>query len=258
MKKALVVLSGGQDSTTCLYWAKKHYEEIHSISIDYGQRHRIELEAADTVAWMAGVKSHSVVVAKDILQSASPLTSQATLEQYTDYDQMDKTIGDRVELTFVPLRNTMFLTIAANRAVALGIDTLVTGICQEDNANYPDCRESFRRSMEILINKSLGYEDEEFSIQAPLMFLSKAQSVKLALSLPGCYPALAWSHTSYDGLYPPVDMNHSNILRAHGFEVAGVPDPLVIRAHSEGLMDLPTTRNYEHFRQTGQLPPFAS
>jgi 7-cyano-7-deazaguanine synthase len=257
MKKALVVLSGGQDSTTCLYWAKEHYDEVHSISFDYGQRHRIELEAADTIAFMAHVESHRTVDIREVLRSSSPLTSQATLEQYVNYEQMDKVIGDRVELTFVPMRNTTFLTVAANHAVAMGIDNLVTGICQEDNANYPDCRESFRRQMEILINKSLGYEEEEFSIQAPLMFMSKAQSVLLALKLKGCYPALAWSHTSYDGKYPPTDNNHSNLLRAHGFEVAGVPDPLVIRAYVEGLMPLPVTPNYEEYRATATLPRYA-
>jgi 7-cyano-7-deazaguanine synthase len=170
---------------------------------------------------------------------------------------MDEIIGDRVELTFVPMRNMFFLTLAANRAVALGIDTLVTGICQEDNANYPDCRETFRQAMESTINRSLGYEEGEFVIEAPLMFMSKAQSVQLATKLKGCYEALAWSHTSYDGKYPPVDNNHSNVLRAHGFEIAGVPDPLVLRAHIEGLMDLPTTANYDEYRRTRLIPRFA-
>jgi 7-cyano-7-deazaguanine synthase len=255
MKKALVVLSGGQDSTICLYWAKQHYEQVHALTFDYGQRHRIEIEAAKTVGWMAGVESHEFLEVGDhVLKSSSPLTSQATLEQYTDFAQMDATIGDRVELTFVPMRNTFFLTLAANRAVALGINTIVTGICQEDNANYPDCRESFRDAMELAINFSLGNEENEFRIEAPLMDMSKAQSVKLALQLPGCYQALAWSHTSYDGKYPPVDMNHSNVLRAHGFEVAGVPDPLVIRAHTEHLMPLPKTSNYDTYREFGTLP----
>lgn len=258
MKKALVVLSGGQDSTICLYWALQRYDEVHALTFDYGQRHRIELDAAKTISWMAGVKNHEFLYVGDhVLKSSSPLTSQAVLEQYTDYEQMDETIGDRVELTFVPMRNTFFLTVAANRAVAAGINTIVTGICMEDNANYPDCRESFRRQMEVLINKSLGYEEEEFEIEAPLMFMSKAQSVHLALKLPGCYQALAWSHTSYDGKYPPVDMNHSNVLRAHGFEQANVPDPLVIRAYTEGLMELPKTANYAHYREYAELPKYA-
>lgn len=256
MKKALVVLSGGQDSTTALFWAKQRYDEVYAVSFFYGQRHAIELDCAQSVSRMAAVK-HEIINVRDVLVSSSPLTSQATLEQYTDYNQMDAIIGDRVELTFVPMRNMLFFTIAANRAVALGCDTIVTGICQEDNANYPDCRNNFRSSMEKTINLSLGFEEDEFAIEAPLMFMTKAQSVKLALTLPGCYPALAMTHTSYDGKYPPVDRNHSNLLRAHGFEVAGVPDPLVLRAYDEQLMSLPDTANYEQYRLTRKLPEFA-
>jgi len=162
---------------------------------------------------------------------------------------MDSIIQDRVELTFVPMRNTLFFTLAMNRAVDLGCDNLVTGICQEDNANYPDCTEYYRQAFEMMANLSLGTwsnsHGARFKILAPLMNLSKAETVKLSHDLPGCWDALAYSHTSYDGKYPPTDNNHSNVLRAHGFEVAGLPDPLVVRAWREGLMDLPTTPNYE-------------
>jgi 7-cyano-7-deazaguanine synthase len=254
----LVVLSGGQDSTTCLFWAKEHYDEVHAITFDYGQLHRIEIDAAVQVAKLAGVASHEVVVVPNILRSTSPLTSKAEeLERYEDHDAMEAIIGDRVEKTFVPMRNTLFLTVAMNRAVALGVTTLVTGICQADNANYPDCTDMFRDAFERMANESLGYLHNEFIVAAPLMNLSKAQSVKLAMKLPGAYPALAYSHTSYDGKYPPTDMNHANVLRAHGFEKAGVPDPLVIRAVNEGLMKLPGTDNYDEYTLTGQLPQHA-
>lgn len=254
----LVVLSGGQDSTTCLFWAKEHFDEIHAVTFDYGQRHRIEIESAVRVASLAGVASHEVVVVPDVLKSTSPLTAaDEELEKYQDHDQMEKVIGDRVEKTFVPMRNTFFLTLAMNRAVALGVRTLVTGICQADNANYPDCTDVFRDAFERMANQSLGFEHNEFIICAPLMHLSKAQSVLLAMKLPGAYPALAYSHTSYDGKYPPVDKNHANVLRAHGFEQAGVPDPLVIRAYQEGLMELPNTDNYDTFVMAGKLPKYA-
>jgi len=243
MEKALVILSGGQDSTTCLFWAKKYFEEVHAITFDYGQRHRIELEAAMTVAKMAGVASHEIVTLPGILRSTSPLTSDNALEQYENAEQMEQVIGNRVELTFVPMRNTFFFTVAMNRAVALGCDNLVTGICQEDNANYPDCTEDFRLAFEIMANMSLG-TDGRFKVLAPLMNCSKAETVKLAYSMPECWDALAYSHTSYDGKYPPTDMNHANVLRADGFAKAGLPDPLVLRAHREGLMDLPMTDNY--------------
>lgn len=246
--KALVILSGGQDSTTCLFWAKERFPEVHAITFDYGQRHRLEIDSAIVIAAMAGCKSHEVLPVPNCLVSASPLTSSRTLEQYENYTQMDATIGDRVELTFVPMRNTFFFTVSMNRAVALGCDTLVTGICQADNANYPDCRDSFRDAFQRMANLSLGTEEHQFRVVAPLMFFSKADSIRLAQKLPGCMEALAYSHTSYDGKYPPTDMNHANVLRAHGFEEAGVPDPLVVRACRQGLMEFPTTKNYDEVR----------
>lgn len=244
--KALVILSGGQDSTTCLFWAKKQFEELHAISFDYGQRHIIELESAKKVAELAGVVTHHIVNVQGCLESTSPLTSDNELEQYDSFEQMDDVIGDRVELTFVPMRNVLFFTVAVNRAIALDCRNLVTGICQEDNANYPDCTEEFRMLFEGTANRALGITD--LQVHAPLMNKSKAASVLLARELPGCWEALAYSHTSYDGRYPPVDNNHANVLRAHGFEQAGFPDPLVERAWREGLMELPTTSNYDSLR----------
>jgi 7-cyano-7-deazaguanine synthase len=251
--KILVVLSGGQDSTTCLFWAKHKMlalpeDELHAITFDYGQRHRREIAAAIDVARMAAVKSHEIIEIPDCLRSTSPLTSNNELERYESFQQMNDVIGERVEKTFVPLRNTLFLTIAANRAVALGCTDIVTGVCQEDNANYPDCRDMFIRSLETSINISLGYDYSKIKIRTPLMFMSKRATVNLARSLPGCMEALAYSHTSYDGKYPPTDMNHANVLRAQGFLEAGVPDPLVVRAWREGLMELPASSNYDILR----------
>lgn len=251
---AMVVLSGGQDSTTCLFWAKSMFDEVHAVTIHYGQRHSLEVDAAAKVAAMAGVASFEVVHIPGILHSTSPLVSSNELEKYENYKQMDEVIGDRVELTFVPMRNTLFYTVALNRALAKNCRHLVTGICQADNANYPDCRELFRARLEVAFNASLGLEnacDDAVRIHAPLMYFSKADTVRMAQRLPGCWAALAYSHTSYDGKYPPTDNNHSNVLRAQGFLEAGVPDPLVIRAWQEGLMDLPDTPNYDIVRAEG-------
>lgn len=250
--KAIVVLSGGQDSTTCLFWAKtRFFNEIHCITFDYGQRHRIEIDAAKKVAELAKVDSHEIIQVPNCLVSSSPLTSNNELEKYNSYAEMDAAIGDRRELTFVPMRNALFLTIAANRAEAIGAKDIVTGVCQEDNANYDDCRGVFLSATEIYINRALGHDHRDtgtISIHAPLLFMSKAQSVLLARSLgPDCWNALSFSHTSYDGKYPPTDNNHSNVLRAQGFLEAGLPDPLVLRAVNEGLMVLPNTSNYEEW-----------
>jgi 7-cyano-7-deazaguanine synthase len=252
-KHAIVVLSGGQDSVTCLFWAIHKFEKIHAVTFDYGQRHAIEIEAAIKTFDMAKqtrpdvVVSHEVITLPNCLESTSPLTTSNDLEQYTSAEQMAETIGNRVELTFVPMRNTLFFTVAANRAIARGCGSIVTGICQEDNANYPDCTEDFRWKLQAALNTSLGvkfFETDILRIEAPLIHHSKAETVCMAKYLEGCWEALAHSHTSYDGKYPPTDMNHSNVLRAEGFLQAGLPDPLVVRAYREGLMALPPTPNY--------------
>lgn len=248
MKKALVILSGGQDSTTCLFWAREFYDEVHAITFNYGQRHSIEIDAALKVAEMAGVRSHEVIDVPGCLESTSPLTDpSAELERYADPEQMEATIGDRREITFVPMRNALFLTIAANRAEVLGITDIITGVCQMDNANYDDCREVFIRATEQYINTALGHDHRgtpAIRIVTPLLHCTKEQTVHMAFANPACWAALAYSHTSYDGKYPPVDMNHANVLRADGFAKAGRPDPLVVRAWREGLMELPSTSNY--------------
>lgn len=235
MSKAIVVLSGGQDSTTCLFWAKQHFDEVHAITFDYDQRHRLEIEAARTVADMAGVVSHEVIAVPNCLKSHSPLTSENALETYDNFESMDATIGDRRELTFVPMRNALFLTIAANRAEALGITNIVTGVCAMDNANYDDCRVSFIQATEDYINKALGHDHRgtaPITIHVPLIDLSKAESIHLAAEV-GALEALAYSHTCYSGEYPPCGKCHACVLRAHGFEEAGIPDPLLERAHAE-------------------------
>lgn len=261
-QRALVVLSGGQDSTTCLYDAMSRFAEVHAVTFDYGQRHSAELEAAHRIAQRAGVADrHEVIRLGPILAGRSPLTSGEPLETYTDFDQMDKTIGDRIELTFVPMRNALFLTLAINRAICKDILNLVTGVCQADNANYPDCRETFILSQTDTANKALGLDmrlpQDRLYIDTPLMDRTKPESVLHALALPGCYAALAFSHTAYSGEYPPVTQDHATVLRAWGFEKAGVPDPLIVRAYWEGLLPaLPATDNYMRFIKLieGRLP----
>lgn len=251
--KALVILSGGQDSTTCLFWAKMHYKEVHAVTFYYGQRHGREIGAALAVGERAGVRTHEVVtLPADVLQGTSPLTDpDAVLEQYENAEQMEAVIGNRRETTFVPMRNALFLTIAANRAELLGAD-LITGVCQMDNANYDDCRLTFIEAAEDYINKALGHDHRgtrRIKVLTPLMFRSKAETVKMAYDMPnGCWEALAYSHTCYAGKYPPTDKNHANVLRAAGFAEAGLPDPLVLRAYAEGLMALPDSPNYDLVR----------
>lgn len=229
MSEALVVLSGGQDSTICLYNTMSWADKVHAITFDYGQRHRREIDAARTIASMAGVANHAVVDVSGILRGASPLINARTeLETYQTFEQMQHVIGERVELTFVPMRNSLFLTIAANRAIALGCRDIVIGACQADSSNYPDCSLTFLETQQQVINTALGITD--FKIHAPLLFVSKAESILLAQQLPGCMEALAYSHTCYAGEYPPCGKCHACVLRARGFQETGVIDPLAERA----------------------------
>lgn len=250
----LVILSGGQDSTTCLFWAMQHYEKVHAITFDYGQRHKRELEAAEKVFDLASVQSHQQVVSHEyivvgnVLRGTSPLVSRSELEQYKDMHSLP----GGLEKTFVPGRNLLFLTLAANYAYSLGCTTVVIGVCEEDFGGYPDCRQVFIDSAQDTIREGLGYIAEDgtrdafcdFCIETPLMHLTKAQTVRMAAELPGCWDALAYTHTAYDGAYPPTGQDHATLLRAKGFLEAGMPDPLVMRAWQEGLMELPNTPNY--------------
>lgn len=249
MTSALVVLSGGQDSTTCLAWAKQKFDVVHAITFHYDQRHKREIDAARKVAEMIGVASHEVLKLGPILKGGSPLTNpDEKLEIYTSFESMSKIIGDRVELTFVPMRNALFLTIAANRAAVLGCWDIVTGVCEADNANYLDCRFHFIHDQERTINSALTWNRVGYKIHTPLMYLTKAQSIALAKTLHGCMEALAYSHTAYSGEYPPVTQDHATVLRAQGFKEANEPDPLIVRAWREGLCELPGSANYDGLR----------
>jgi 7-cyano-7-deazaguanine synthase len=245
--KAMVVLSGGQDSTTCLFWALHQDYDVHAVTFGYGQKHSAELVSAHKVATMAGIpeSKHELVFLGHVLKGSSPLVNpDSKLEQYADHNSLP----GGLEKTFVPMRNQLFLTVAANRAFCIGASTLVTGVCQEDYGGYPDCRQDFITAMEDACELGTFTPEAGFpngmAIQTPLMKMSKAMSIALALELPGCYEALAYSHTSYDGQYPPTGKDHATLLRAKGFIEANVPDPLILRAIKDGLMETPVTPNY--------------
>ncbi len=225
-ERAIVVLSGGQDSTTCLYWAKQNYNEVHAVTFHYGQRHAIEVEAAMIIARMADVKSHEVIAIKALLKGLSPLVNPS-VEVGTYKSTADLPGG--VEPTFIPARNPLFLTIAANRAALLDAQVLVTGVCEIDYGGYFDCRSNFLQAMEKMLSEALYGEPHSFKIMAPLLHRTKAESVALAKSLPGCLDAMAYSHTCYQGSFPPCRTCHACLLRQKGFDEAGIPDPLITR-----------------------------
>ena len=244
-EKAVVVFSGGQDSTTCLYWALNKGYEVTTVAFDYGQRHKREIRSAITISALAGVDLDITPIGDRTLMGTSPLVSDNRLEQYTGHH----VLPDGIEKTFVPMRNQLFLTIAANRAYVIGARKLVTGVGAEDYGGYPDCRPGFINLLEHTINTGTFTGEEgtvdPLSILTPLMYKTKKDTVLQALHYPGCYGALAYSHTAYDGAYPPTGSDHATLLRAKGFEEADVPDPIWLRAMIEGrVSQLPRTPNY--------------
>ena len=168
--EALVVFSGGQDSTTCLFWALKNFKKVSTITFIYGQKHSKEVEMARAIAEKAGVDFH--------LQDVS-FISQIGSSSLTDTSiVMDQERpGNSVPNTFVPGRNLFFLSIAAVYARERGIKHLVTGVSQTDFSGYPDCRDSFIKSLNVTLNLAM---DDQFVIHTPLMWIDKAETWELA------------------------------------------------------------------------------
>ncbi len=227
--KALVVFSGGQDSTTCLYWSfdKFSKENIKTISFDYGQKHGIELDSAKKICDFARV-NFDLIECKNILRSVSPLVDQKQeMDLYGSVDEFE----DGVQKTFVPGRNMLFLTIAANIAYHHGAQNIVLGVCEEDFGGYFDCRKDFVDSMQKTINQALFGKDDGILLHAPLMKLNKKETVELAqLFGEECLEALGYSHTCYEGEFPPCGKCHACLLRKRGFKEACLEDPLVLRS----------------------------
>lgn len=235
--RTLVVLSGGQDSTTCLFNAMRDSHEVMAISFDYGQRHALELAAARTVysiaegyagAYDCALLSHEVLQVGPVLQGTSPLVDKhAPVEQYANAD----VLPGGIEKTFVPMRNALFIVLAYNRAAVHGCDAIVLGVSEADYGGYPDCRLEFILRMQNACSYALGEAvDKQVELLRPLITLNKRETVLLAQSMPGCMEALAWSHTCYVGTFPPCGTCHACLLRARGFAEAGADDPLVLRA----------------------------
>ena len=215
-KKAVVVLSGGQDSTTCLYWALERFggDQVEALTFDYGQRHRIELDCAGQVAKHAGV-AHTTLP----IDTFAALGGNALTDSHIPVAQSP---GNGLPNTFVPGRNLIFLTFAAAFAWQRDLADIVTGVAQTDYSGYPDCRRDTIDAMEQSLN--LGMECT-FRIHTPLMNLTKKQTVELARDL-GALDAMALTHTCYNGQRPPCGECPACQLRAKGFLDAGLADPL--------------------------------
>ncbi|MEC5342330.1 7-cyano-7-deazaguanine synthase QueC [Brenneria populi] len=172
MKRAVVVFSGGQDSTTCLIQAVKHYDEVHCITFDYGQRHRAEIDIARTLSQQLGAAAHKVLDVGLLNELAASSLTRDNIP-VPDYD------GDAQGLpsTFVPGRNILFLTLASIYAYQVGAQAVITGVCETDFSGYPDCRDEFVKALNQAV--ILGTA-RDIHFVTPLMWLNKAETWALA------------------------------------------------------------------------------
>ncbi|OOB79103.1 MAG: 7-cyano-7-deazaguanine synthase QueC [Epulopiscium sp. Nuni2H_MBin001] len=169
MTKAIVVFSGGQDSTTCLFWALQQFDKVITVAFDYGQKHKAELECAASIANDLNVEHHVLDLMLINQLSANALTR----------DDIDINAGtnDSLPSTFVEGRNMLFLTFAAIFAKTHDIKNIITGVCQTDFSGYPDCRDIFIKSLNVTLNLAMDYE---FVVHTPLMWIDKQQAWQLA------------------------------------------------------------------------------
>jgi 7-cyano-7-deazaguanine synthase len=223
-RKAVCLLSGGLDSSTCLAVARREGYACYALSFDYGQRHRVELEAARKVATHLGAKQH-VVVSIDLRQfGGSALTGDIPVPKQRAVEEMKHGIP----VTYVPARNTVFLSFALAWAEVLEASDIFLGVNAVDYSGYPDCRPEYIEAFERMANLATKAGVEErihIRIHAPLVRLSKAEIVRLASEL-GVDLSLTHSCYDPDPQGRPCGACDSCLLRRKGFEEAGIQDPL--------------------------------
>ncbi|MEK1939541.1 MAG: 7-cyano-7-deazaguanine synthase QueC [Pseudomonas sp.] len=217
-KKAVILLSGGLDSATVVAMAKADGYACYTMSFDYGQRHRSELQAAERVAQQLGVVEHKVIGLNLNGMGGSALTDSSIA--------VPETPGEGIPVTYVPARNTVFLSLALGWAEVLGARDIFIGVNAVDYSGYPDCRPEFVEAFERMANLATkaGVEGQGFRIQAPLQFMSKGQIVQAGIAQ-GVDYGLTVSCYQADDDGRACGKCDSCRLRAAGFAEAGVKDP---------------------------------
>ena len=220
MKKAVVLLSGGMDSTTALYIAKSEGYEVYAISFNYGQRHHKELDCAKIIADKAGVKEHIIVNTNMDAWGGSALTDATISVPDSNINR------SKIPITYVPARNMIFLSFAASYAEVVGAQDIFIGVSEVDYSGYVDCRQEFIDAMENAINFGTVCAVEEgkkIKIHAPLVRMSKSDEIKLGIKL-GVDYSLTW--TCYRGEDLACGTCDSCSLRLKAFKEAGEKDQI--------------------------------
>jgi 7-cyano-7-deazaguanine synthase len=218
MPDAVVLLSGGLDSTTALAVARSRGFDCYALTVKYGQLHEVELEAARRVAARAGVREHRVIEVDLAPLAASALTRR---EIPVPKDRVHIGAPGEIPVTYVPARNTVLLSLALAWAESLGAKDLVVGVNVLDASGYPDCRPEFVRAFEALAQ--VATRSGGFTVHAPLIELTKADIIKLGASLGVDY---GLTHSCYDPIGDAAcGRCDACALRRKGFAEAGIPDP---------------------------------
>jgi 7-cyano-7-deazaguanine synthase len=219
----VVLLSGGLDSATCLAWAVRQGFECHSLTVDYGQRHRAEIEAARRLSRALGARDHREIAVDLRALGGSALTAELPVPKH----RAEAEIGGGIPITYVPARNTILLALALAYAETVGSVDLVVGVNALDFSGYPDCRPAFLTAFKALAGLATraGAEGAEYQVHAPLLTLDKAGIVRLGASLGVDF---SLTHSCYD---PALDgaacgACDACLLRRKGFREAGLIDPV--------------------------------
>lgn len=220
MKKAVVLLSGGLDSTTALYLAKSQGYEVYAVSFDYGQRHKKEIQCAKNIAASAGAADFITIKTNMNAWGGSALTDENIEVPEGDINNND------IPVTYVPARNMIFLSYAASYAEAIGAQDIFIGVSEVDYSGYVDCRQEFIQAMEKAINAGTVCAVEngkKIKIHAPFLHMTKAEEVKLGMKL-GVDYSKTW--TCYKGEDLACGTCDSCLLRIKAFKEAGYEDPI--------------------------------
>ncbi len=223
----MVLLSGELDSTTCLAIARIEGFELHALTANYGQRHQVEIEFAKQIAKQFGVQKHSIINI-DLRQfGGSALTEDINVPKNRSLGEMEKTIP----ITYVPARNTIFLSFALAWAEVLGSTDIFTGVNAVDYSGYPDCRPEYIQAFETMGNLATkaGVEGNKLTIHTPLIDLTKADIIKLGIKL-GVDYSLTITCYEPNSAGEACGICDSCILRAKGFQDAGAKDPTVYQS----------------------------
>jgi 7-cyano-7-deazaguanine synthase len=225
-RKAVVLLSGGLDSATVLAIAASEGYEIHAISFDYGQRHRFELAAAARVSLAQGVREHVIFRVDTAIFQGSALTNDIPVP----HNRTDAELSAGIPITYVPARNTIFLSIALGLAESVGAQDLFVGVNAVDYSGYPDCRPEYIAAFEQMANLATkaGVEGRRIRVHAPLITMTKAEIIQTGLRLGVNY---GLTHSCYDPLPDGAACGECDScqIRLRGFLAAGTSDPVAYR-----------------------------